>query len=149
MSSSTRFPVTIFSDLKGLPLVPEMRGMKMMKTQYGEVQINAIADAVVGNLGYEWKTTSKSIQLDKYIEAPQWKACCWVFGLPAMEYRILQMAKDRKTGVFSVKKSEAIQMIYSPYHFTELQFLVNTFIDFCLSQGLEDYIKPNRFMEAI
>lgn len=137
----------VISDITGF-MVHEMRGSKILHTMYGDVIVNAISDAVVGNKMYEWKTTAKSLQMGKYHDSVQWKLCAWVFGFSLIEYRAMQLAKDKKSEVWSVKNWDRLPLVWSDPHFREIQFLVDGVIGFCINQKLEECIQP-KYMAGV
>lgn len=119
----------------------EVSGEREFPTSYGPVMIRTRADAVLGNIGGEWKTTSKSIQIAKYMDSAQWKLCAWTLGLAAMDYRVVQLYV-RKDGIVDVKNSDHIQMIWNDSLLVELSDLIHGLIDLHYQLGLEEYLKP-------
>lgn len=119
----------------------EVYGTRILETAHGPVSIATKADAVWGNMGGEWKTTEKPIQIQKYMESVQWKLCAWALHLRSMDYRVIQLF-EREDQVWDVKNYEAVQMIWSESLMKEVIWIINGLIDFHFSQGLSEYLKP-------
>ncbi len=134
----------VMADLRLDVMLHELRGSRNLMTEYGEIQINSLADGILGLMLYEWKTTTGTIQLDKYIDSMQWKVCAWVFELPRIEYRIMQLKQGRKKDdtTWKVTKSEVLPLVWNDRDMIEINHMVNGFIDFCLRTDLEAFIQP-------
>ena len=76
------------------------------------------------------------------MDSVQWKACCWVLDLPIMDYRIVQLVKDKATDIYGVKNSVAMQMVWSEKYMDTLLELVDGLILFHQAKGLEKYMLP-------
>jgi hypothetical protein len=133
-------PVSDF--LRSPACVHEVKGYKTFTTDYGEVSVATKADAVVGNIGGEWKTTEKYIQIMNYYDSVQWKLTAWALNLVAIDYRVIQLVKIKDTGIWTVKNYDAIQCVWSDSLMAEIITLVNGLIDFHHTQGLEHYLIP-------
>lgn len=130
------------SDFLRAGCVHEVRAATTLQSRFGEVSIATMADAVHGNIGGEWKTTEKSIQLAKYMDSVQWKLCCHVLGLKAMDYRIVQLIQ-REDNVWTVKNWDGVQLLFSPSHMDEVMSLIDGLIGLCQDQGWMDYLVPH------
>lgn len=131
-------PVRDFLDAR---CVHEVYGRRNLTTRFGEVSVATKADAVHGNVGGEWKTTEKSIQIRKYMDSVQWKLCCWALHLRAIDYRIVKL-KQTDDGSWTVVDSDQIQMLWCDSLMDEIIWLIDGLIDFHHTQELSEYLVP-------
>lgn len=70
--------------------VYEVKAKKEFITKNGVVSISGIADNIVGNIIYEFKTCYGTFSIDRYLESMQWRIYTWLFDVPAVKYAVFE-----------------------------------------------------------
>lgn len=108
-----------------------------------EITLTAKADGATGMKLWEWKTTSKSLQMGNYRDSVQAPLTMMVLDYPVMEFVAFQMAQDKKLGHWYVKNSDRTGDIpWSDTMEEYLMELLNGCISFYRENGLEHFLHP-------
>ena len=85
--------------------------------RYGEINVVAKADYLLGHELGENKTSLKPFTFDKYCGSFQWRFMLDMWEIPMITYNVFHLGEDRKTGELFVKETNSFNLFaYSDMH---------------------------------
>jgi hypothetical protein len=119
--------------------VYEAKGVK----RYGECDVVAKADQIVGTHLKEHKTTCGTFDFDKYAASCQWRFMADIFGASRITYHVFVL-DDHGNGVVTVKSTESFDLYpYAELH-DDCSALVKDFAAYVTAKGLDALLRQRQ-----
>lgn len=111
-------------------------------TTYGPHTVVAKADHVVGAELHEFKTTTSSFDIDKYLDAYQWRFLDEIFQPSRITYTVFCLFESAQNGVIELRGIERFTVYPYPDLHRDCATLVRRFGDYVALRGLGAQLQP-------
>jgi hypothetical protein len=125
--------------------VYEVKAKKELITKNGVVSISGIADNIIGNIIYEFKTCYGTFSIDKYLDSMQWRLYTWLFDVPAVKYAVYEfpsiatsvstMSEVNKP--LKYKHEHTFTCYANEFDIKDVYALISDLTDFCKHHNLK------------
>lgn len=115
----------------------DRRGVFQVKAtrMYGDVQVVAVADQLIGSRLVENKTTLGTFDFDKYEASAQWKFMAEVFQPTRITYHVFCLSEDH-AGAIGLRSIETFDLYPYPALHDDCSELVSQFVAYADRRGL-------------
>lgn len=111
--------------------------------RYGECDVVAVADHLLGAHLSEFKTTCSTFDFDKYAASCQWRFMVDIFQPAIVTYHVF-LLDDHGNGVVELRGIESFNLYpYAALH-QECAALVATFADYVTAKGLDGLLRERQ-----
>lgn len=123
----------------------DRRGVFQVKTQgpYADLNVVAKADQVLGARIQEWKTTCGSFDIDKYLDAYQWRYELDLFQAASVTYHVF-LLDDHGNGVVELRGTESFTVYPYPHLHEDCVELAREFSAYARLKGLDGLLEQRR-----
>jgi hypothetical protein len=131
--------------VKAFAAIPDRRGVWQAKAEkvYGDCQVVAKADYLLGAALHEVKTTASSFDVERYIDSYQWRFMADIFEPTTIWYHVFPM-DDHGNGVAEVRSVETFAVYpYSELH-QDCVDLLHQFKSFVYTKGLDGVLRARQ-----
>lgn len=111
-------------------------------TLYGKHTVVAKADHLVGADLHEFKTTTSSFDIDKYLDAYQWRFMHEIFRPARITYTVFCLFESAQNGVIELRGIERFQVYPYPEMPRDCARLVRRFADYVALRQLGAQLQP-------
>lgn len=136
-----------FSDATMAPALALMdrRGVYEAKAQkrYGDCDVVAKADQLIGARLVEHKTTSSTFNFEKYAESYQWRFMVDIFEPALVTYHVFEL-DDHGNGVAELKQIHSFNLFPYPDLHHDCQALVRDFVAYVTAKGLDGLLRERQ-----
>ena len=115
--------------------------------RYGEHEVVAKADQLVGAHLIETKTTLSTFSFDKYAQSCQWRFMADLFQVPRVTYHVFCLAEDQ-VGVVSLRGIETFTLYSYANLRRDCEDLVRRFTDYVTVKGLDGFLNERQAARA-
>jgi hypothetical protein len=116
----------------------EAKGVK----RYGNHEVVAKADQIVGACIRETKSTLSSFDFDKYAASCQWRFMLDIFGARSVTYDVACLFESAQNSVIELRGIETFTFYPYPEMQTDLRELLAHFVDYVDARGMRAYLTP-------
>lgn len=109
---------------------------------YGDCNVVAVVDQIVGTHLYEHKTTA-AFDIDKYLASCQWRFYLDIFGATAATYHVFVL-DDHGNGVLAIRSIESFTVYPYPELHEDCAELVRDCRAYVKLRGLEDLLRARQ-----
>jgi len=120
--------------------VPEVAG----KIEIDGVLLRGRVDGLDAITAHDIKTSLKAIKADKYDDSFQWRSYLPMFGCSVFHYHLVQLGKNRQTGVHEIRQYDMTTYFDYPNLMDDLRSHIHDFIGFAESQNIIDFFTIKR-----
>lgn len=111
-------------------------------TEYGRHTVVAKADHLVGADLHEFKTTTSSFDIGKYLEAYQWRFMHEIFRPAQITYTVFCLFESAQNGVIELRDIERFTVHPYPDLHRDCATLVRRFADYIALRGFGTHLQP-------
>jgi hypothetical protein len=128
----------------------DRRGLFQVKTQqrYGEIDVVAVADQIVGATVIENKTTTSSFDADKYMASYQWRFLADIFLPKRVTYHVFCLHEDAN-GYVSLRSIETLNLYPYPALHADCCGLLTRFVDYVTAKGLDAFLRERQRLAEV
>jgi len=110
---------------------------------YDDCDVASKADHLLGTHLSEFKTTTSSFDVTKYLDSYQWRFMADAFGATRITYRVFCL-DEASNGVISLRGIESFNLFpYAGLH-EDCAALVRAFKAYCVARGLDTVLKARQ-----
>lgn len=123
----------------------DRRGVFQVKAQkgYGDIDVVAKADQILGVQIHEWKTTASTFDADKYLASAQQRFMLDIFEAALVSYHVFQL-DDHGNGVVELRDIHSLNVFpYAELH-TDCSTLVERFRAYVTAKGLDKLLRARQ-----
>jgi len=117
----------------------EAKGTK----QYGDCTVVAKADHLYGALLTEFKTTTSTFNVEKYLDSCQWRFMADIFEPMQIRYHVFCL-DDHENGVASLKGIESFNVYPYPGLHQDCDAIVRSFAAYVTAKGLDGLLRQRQ-----
>jgi hypothetical protein len=122
----------------------QVKGVKA----YGQgVDVVAKADQIAGARIHEWKTTTGSFDVDKYLTSLQWRFEADIFQPRALTYHVFVL-DDHENGVVGVRGIETFSLYPYPELEQDCREWLRKFCAYVTARGLDGVLRARQLQAA-
>lgn len=133
---ATMAPALACIDRRG---IFEAKGQK----RYGDCDVVAKADHLLGAHLSEFKTTTSTFNFEKYADSCQWRFMVDIFGPVQVTYRVF-LLEDHENGVATLKGIESFNLFpYAALH-QDCRDLLQQFTSYVTAKGLDGLLRDRQ-----
>jgi hypothetical protein len=132
-----------------LKLMDYERGMFEVKAAraYGDCDVVAVADQIVGGHLFEHKTTGSTFNFEKYADSCQWRFYVDIFQPLLVTYHVFEV-DDHGNGVVELKGINSFNLFpYTGLH-QDCCDLLGEFCDYVRAKGLDGFLRERQRQAA-
>lgn len=101
------------------------------------IVITGVADQLLPDMVIEYKTRYSAFQYEGYADSMQWRLYCYLFEVPAVNYKVWEMKRIDETNFCTVKSYNDFILYSYPGLKTELREAVTDFHRLCATLGID------------
>lgn len=123
----------------------DRRGVCQVKTtkQYGNCTVVAKADHLVGATLGEWKTTTSTFDIEKYLASCQWRYELDLFEASQLTYHVFVL-DDHENGVAELRDIHSFNVFRYPELHQDCCELLGQFVSYVTAKGLDALLRERQ-----
>ena len=121
--------------------------VKATKRYRDDIDVVAKADQVVGVALAEWKTTTGSFDVEKYLPSLQWRFMVDIFQAKAVQYHVFVL-DDHGNSVVDVRSIESFSVYPYRHLAQDCEAWVSQFADYVRARGLDAQLRLRQIEAA-
>lgn len=120
----------------------DRRGVFQVKTlkSYDGIDVVSKADQIVGVQINEFKTTTSTLDVEKYLKSYQWRYMLDAFGAKVVTYHVFCL-DDHENGVVEVRDIHTFNVFPYPALTQDCRDLLHLFVQFVMVKGLDGLLR--------
>lgn len=130
--------------------VIDRRGVFEAKAQrrYGDCDVVAKADHLLGAHLSEFKTTLSTFNVEKYLDSYQWRYMVDIFAPAVVTYHVFCLGEDRD-GTFTLRAVESFNLYPYPALHTDCCALLADFTAYVTAKGLDGVLRERQRLAEV
>jgi hypothetical protein len=110
--------------------------------EFGPVDVVAKVDYIHGLKISEFKNTTSTFNIDKYLESEQWRFYCVVFGSPVVNYQVFELSEARD-GTYDLRECHDFRVFSYPGIEDDCTEKLTEFLRYVRAKGLMSYLEAS------